>query len=254
MISYEVLGNRKKEPLLMLCGLGMPMSAWGATPKHFAEDFTIIMWDYPGLGKSSKLTHGYTTLDLAHDSAALLDYLGIRQAHIIGYSMGGIVAQQLCVAYKGLAKGIAFLASTPVSDSVSWINPAAQTEMVKAANEEPANLIRVLIKYAFNKPVNRRIYGVLSRLYGATTDSDVLKKMFDAIAGQETWSDLPALRAEKAFALNGTEDHLINSDAGAALASRIPNCTADLIVGGSHSLLQEFRKTTEDKIRAFFLS
>jgi 3-oxoadipate enol-lactonase len=254
MISYKVLGSFKKEPLLMLCGLGMPMSGWGATPKRFAEDFTIIMWDYPGLGKSSKLAHGYTTLDLAHDSAALLDYLGIRHAHVIGYSMGGIVAQQLAIAHKGLVKKIAFLASTPISDSMSWINPAAQAEMVEVANNKPAKLIRVLIKYAFNKPINRRVYGFLSWLYSATTDPDVLKKMFNASTSQETWSQLPTLSAEKAFALNGTEDHIINSDAGAALALRIPNCTADLIVEGSHSLLQEFRKATENKLRTFFVS
>ena len=57
-----------------------------------------------------------------------------------------------------------------------------------------------------------------------------------------------------ALALNGTEDHIINSDAGAALALRVPNCTADLIVEGSHSLLQEFRKATEDKLRTFLIS
>jgi hypothetical protein len=65
---------------------------------------------------------------------------------------------------------------------------------------------------------------------------------------------LPTLSAEKAFALNGTEDHIINPDAGAALALRIPNCTADLIAEGSHALLQEFRRATEDKLHTFFLS
>lgn len=253
-VSYKVLGDFAKEPLLMLCGLGMPMSGWGATPKRFAEDFTIIMWDYPGLGKSSKLTQEYTTLDLAHDSATLLDYLGIRQTHVLGYSLGGIVAQQLAITYRGLVRKIAFLASTPISDSMSWINPAAQAEMVAVAKEKPAKIIQVLCKYAFNKPINRHIYGVLGWLYGATADPDVLQKMFNASTSQETWSRLPTLSAEKAFALNGTEDHIINSDAGAALAQHIPNCTADLIVEGSHALLQEFRKPTEDKLRTFFVT
>lgn len=253
-ISYKVLGNFEKEPLLILCGLGMPMSSWGRTPNRFAKDFTIIMWDYPGLGKSSKLAHRYTTLDLANDSAALLQYLGIRHAHVIGYSLGGIVAQQLAIAHRGLVRKIAFLASTPISDSMSWINPAAQAEMIEAANDKPTKLIRVLIKYAFNKPINRSVYGVLSWLYGATTDPDALKKMFDASASQETWSRLPTLSAEMALALNGTEDHIINSDAGAALALRVPNCIADLIVEGSHSLLQEFRKATEDKLHTFLIS
>jgi pimeloyl-ACP methyl ester carboxylesterase len=117
------------------------MSSWGTTPKRFAEDFTIIMWDYPGLGRSSKLTREYTTLDLANDSVALLDYLGIRQVHVLGYSLGGIVAQQLAIAHQGLVKKIAFLASTPVSDTISWINPNVQAAMVAAANDEPAKLI-----------------------------------------------------------------------------------------------------------------
>ncbi len=236
----------------MLCGLGMAMSAWGTTPKRFAEDFTIIMWDYPGLGRTSKLTREYTTLDLANDSVALLDYLGIRQVHVLGYSLGGIVAQQLAIAHQGLVKKIAFLASTPVSDTMSWINPNIQAAMVAAANDKPAKLIQVISKYAFNKSINRHAIGALSWLYGATTNPDALKKMFNASASQETWSHLPTLSAERAFALNGTEDHIINSDAGAALAQRIPNCTADLIDKGSHALLQEFRKVTEDRLRTFF--
>ncbi|MCJ7633372.1 hypothetical protein MUP77_13420, partial [Candidatus Bathyarchaeota archaeon] len=109
-------------------------------------------------------------------------------------------------------------------------------------------------KYAFNKPINRRVFGVLSWFYGATTDPDVLQKMFTATTSQETWTHLSTLSAEKAFELNGTADRIINSDAGAALAQRIPHCTADLIANGSHSLLQEFRNATEDKLRTFFMS
>jgi hypothetical protein len=67
---------------------------------------------------------------------------------------------------------------------MTWINPAAQAELVQAANEKPAKLIHVLTRYAFNKPINRRVYGVFSWLYGATTDPDVLKKMFNASTGQ----------------------------------------------------------------------
>jgi len=254
IISYNVLGDFTKEPLLMLCGLGMPMSSWGRTSKRFAEDFTVIMWDYPGLGKSSKLTQGYTTLDLANDSVALLDYLGVRQVNVLGYSLGGIVAQQLAIAHQGLVKKIAFLASTPVSRTMSWINPSVQAAMVAAADEKPAKLIQVISEYAFNKSFNRRVIGALSWFYGATTDPDVLKNMFNASASLETWSHLPTLSAERAFALNGTEDHIINSDAGAALAQRVPNCTAGLIVKGSHALLQEHGRETEDKLRTFFIT
>jgi pimeloyl-ACP methyl ester carboxylesterase len=253
-ISYKSLGTSGKPSLLMLCGLGMPMSSWGLTPKRFARDFFVVTWDYPGLGKSSKLEGSFSTLDLAYEAAALLDHLGIQHTHVLGYSMGGIVAQELAIAHRGLVKRVAFLASTPISDSISWINPVAQAAMVKAANDDPSKLIQELIRYAFNKPANRRLYGSLSRLYSATSDPDTLKKMFNASYGRETWSRLHTLSAEKALALNGSEDHIINSDAGAALAQRIPNCTADLIIGGSHSLLQEFREETEDKLYAFFIS
>ncbi|MDQ1281506.1 MAG: hypothetical protein QG670_2771, partial [Thermoproteota archaeon] len=66
---------------------------------------------------------------------------------------------------------------------------------------------------------------MLSWIYSITTDSDVLQKVFNVSTSQETWSHLPTLSAERAFALNGAKDHIINSDAGAALAQRIPHCT-----------------------------
>lgn len=96
-INYETHGEG--EPLLLINGLADDLSSWGYQLEDFSRHFKTIIFDNRGLGGSDKPAGGYTTAEMAADAKGLLDALGIVRAHILGVSMGGMIAQEFALAY-----------------------------------------------------------------------------------------------------------------------------------------------------------
>jgi len=92
-IYYEEYG--KGPPLMMILGLGQDITTWGFQISEFSNHFTLIVFDNRDSGKSSDSPEGYTTETMARDAIGLMDYLGIDRVHLLGTSMGGMIAQQV---------------------------------------------------------------------------------------------------------------------------------------------------------------
>ena len=94
-IYYEEYGTGP--PLVMILGLGQSVATWGLQISELANHFRIIVFDNRDSGKSTRCTETYTTQDMAHDVLGLLDHLGIDRTHLLGTSMGGMIAQQIAL-------------------------------------------------------------------------------------------------------------------------------------------------------------
>ncbi|MEU9380791.1 alpha/beta hydrolase [Streptomyces sp. NPDC048279] len=99
-IDYEVFGPDSGTPLLISTGTGLSWGIWGELAKVFAADgYRVICYDHRGIGASSRGTAEITTRALAADARALLDALGVGRAHVLGWSLGSCVAQELALAH-----------------------------------------------------------------------------------------------------------------------------------------------------------
>ena len=96
-INYEVHGDG--EPLIMINGLADDLSSWAYQIEEFARHFKVIIFDNRGIGGTDKPEGRYTTAEMATDARGLLDHLGIERAHVLGVSMGGMIAQEFALAY-----------------------------------------------------------------------------------------------------------------------------------------------------------
>jgi len=96
-LYYEETGSGP--PLLLIAGLSANMLDWATLLPTLAERFHVVAFDNRGAGRSSAPPGPYTTRLLADDAAALLDHLGIERAHVVGASMGGMMAQELALAH-----------------------------------------------------------------------------------------------------------------------------------------------------------
>ena len=97
-LHYERRGQGP--PLLLIQGMGANGTHWGEPfLAELERDFELVLYDHRGIGRSAPLQGaGLTVAGLAADALALLDALGIAQAHVLGISMGGMVAQELALA------------------------------------------------------------------------------------------------------------------------------------------------------------
>jgi pimeloyl-ACP methyl ester carboxylesterase len=87
-------------PLLLIMGLSGTMLHWGERfPVQLRGDFDVIAYDHRGVGRSSRVEAPFTIAELARDAAGLLAALEVESAHVVGISMGGMVAQELALAH-----------------------------------------------------------------------------------------------------------------------------------------------------------
>ena len=148
-LCYEELGDASDTSLLLIHGIGTQMIAWR---QEFLDELTaqglrVIRFDNRDVGLSTHLegmpdirgllggdtsTARYTLDDMASDAEALLDHLEIESAHVLGVSMGGMIAQQLAVGSPERVRSLTSVMSTTGERAVSQPTPEAQATLLQA--------------------------------------------------------------------------------------------------------------------------
>ena len=144
-IAYETFGDPSNPPLLLVMGLGAQMVAWdeGFCALLVARGHHVIRfdnrdvggstwWDTPGLDVGAAALNAlagdtrevpYLLTDLAADAAGLLDHLGIERAHVVGASMGGMIAQALAIEHPNRVRTLTSIMSTTGEAGVGEPDP-----------------------------------------------------------------------------------------------------------------------------------
>jgi 3-oxoadipate enol-lactonase len=123
---YEEVGSG--EPLVLLCGISADLQVWRFMLSELAKRFRVISVDNRGAGRSSAPDAPYTLQQMADDVLALLEHLQIPSANILGWSMGGLIAQLLAASHPGKVKHLVLLASGVAPDGMlknlitNWVN------------------------------------------------------------------------------------------------------------------------------------
>jgi pimeloyl-ACP methyl ester carboxylesterase len=134
-ICYEIFGEPTAEPMLLIMGLGAQMVLWDDAfcEQLAARGFRVIRFDNRDIGQSGKLTGGkrlgavellklrflkvpvaapYKIIDMARDTTSLMDVLGIKSAHLVGASMGGMIAQEIAISFPQRVRSLTSIMST----------------------------------------------------------------------------------------------------------------------------------------------
>lgn len=110
-LYYEIHGVG--EPLLLIHGLGSSSRDWEMQTDFFTQNYQVITIDVRGHGKSGKPPGPYSVPLFAEDTAKLLQALGVSPAHILGISLGGMIALQLGISHPEVVKSLIIVNSTP---------------------------------------------------------------------------------------------------------------------------------------------
>ena len=121
-LCYDTFGDPGRPPLLLIQGLGAHMLGWHAgLCKQLADaGFHVLRFDNRDVGLSQKFPQGgYTLADMANDTAGLLTALDIPAAHIVGQSLGGMIAQQLALDHPTRVLTLALVYTAPNPDFIA---------------------------------------------------------------------------------------------------------------------------------------
>ena len=109
-IYYEEHGQG--QPLILVLGLGQDIATWGFQITELSKHDRLIVFDNRDSGKSSRCSANYTTESMAQDTLGLMDHLGIKQAHLLGTSMGGMIAQHVALMAPERLKSLILAGTT----------------------------------------------------------------------------------------------------------------------------------------------
>ncbi len=96
-LAFDVEGDGP--PLLLIAGTGADRNLWGHVRPELNRRFRTIAFDNRDAGRSTKVSSSYSAVDLAEDALAVLRTAGVERAHVVGHSMGGVVAQELAIGW-----------------------------------------------------------------------------------------------------------------------------------------------------------
>lgn len=94
------------EPVLLIHGLGLSGGAWWRTVDALAPTMRVVTFDHRGIGQSQSLGYAYTTEAMADDAISILDALDLDRVHVYGFSLGGMVAQQVVLRHPGRVRSL----------------------------------------------------------------------------------------------------------------------------------------------------
>ena len=135
-IDYSVAGDGP--PVLLICGTGQPADLWFAQVADLiAAGHTVITFDNRGCGRSQAPPAPYLVSDMAADTAGLIEHLGLGPCDIIGYSLGGYIAQELAVTRAGLIRRLVLLAGAGPAPAYAVARARAAVDLARALDPPP---------------------------------------------------------------------------------------------------------------------
>ncbi len=255
-IYYRVQG--KGEPLVLIMGLGGECGDWLLQARAFKKYYRVVTFDNRGVGRSDKPGESYTVKTMADDTVGLMDHLGIDKAHILGVSLGGMIAQEVAINYPERVRKL-ILVSTNAGrgekgeHSPELLRAMGLKEGFSDEDIRSVDMGRVMTSlnaHAFNsraiKMVAVPFCSVRAKLFGIRG----LKGQFEAAMTHSTLDRLHMIKAST-LVMAGTGDRIVPSRSADALASRIPDVRLVKIEGGSHTLVAEKRSRFNREVLNF---
>jgi len=264
MASVEVSGRelhyvRRGEgpPLLLIQGMSGTHLAWGRPfCTELEASFDCIAYDNRGIGLSGPAEEPFTIADLASDAFGLLDALGIEQAHVLGISMGGMVAQELALADHERLLTLT-LGATYCGGADGRLMEPEDLQRLAAAASSGDRERAFRVSWEIN--LSPRFRGEESRYAEFREMADalpsplpVIVRQVEAIAGHDTSARLASIPTPT-LVIHGTEDRVLNGSNGRAIAA-LMSARLELLEGVGHMFWWERPERSAALVRDHALS
>lgn len=234
-IAYETTGQG--EPLLLIMGLGGDSSHWSLQVPILSQYYQVITFDNRGAGRSDAPADNYSTKIMAQDAALLLEHLDIPAAHVLGFSLGGYIAQHLALQYPHKVKSL-ILSHTVARSPERTLYLMATLARMYAEDVSRELRIRATIPWMFSAnflaneaQLNNLTQLALNPLYPQTKQGYI--GQVKAIREHSTQADIHRLTMP-ILLLTSREDLLIPHAFVHALHQQIPHAQFQALEHGGH--------------------
>lgn len=258
LIAYRDLGPaqpRKSHPtpLLMITGYGGLMEMWPpGLIEALANARRLVLFDNRGMGHTSSSSRQYSIELFAEDAKALLDALDIEQAHVLGWSMGAFIAQELALKHKTRVDRLILLAGSCGGDEAVW--PSEETwqtltDLSGTLEERIQRMLSNLFPQAWLQE-NPDPSAYFPRITAPIKDENLLRQSLTLKSWPGACARLEKLAANTLI-MTGSEDRVIPHENADMLAERIPRATVVRIPEGGHGFFFQVPDFTASVVNRF---
>jgi pimeloyl-ACP methyl ester carboxylesterase len=277
-IEYTTTGDPDHPPLLLIMGLGAQLTAWDEkfVAALVRRGFYVIRYDNRDVGRSTwfdeagapdlaavvdgaALEPAYLVSDMADDAAGLLDALGIPSAHVLGASMGGMIAQSFAIQHPERVRTLVSIMSNTGDPSVGQPHPEVLGDMLADRPTDRAAVIDQSVKMSsvIGSPGfpqdEERIRANAAAAYDRAFHPDGVARQGVAIfASPDRTPGLANVRVP-ALVIHGESDPLVDLSGGRATADAIPGASLWTVPGMGHDLPPELFEEIADRVAALAL-
>jgi 3-oxoadipate enol-lactonase len=246
-IAYEVQGEGA--PVLLCQGLGYARWGWEPVAERLARDFLVVAFDNRGIGESEVTPGPYTVAQLAADAVAVLDATGLRRAHVVGASLGGMVAQQIAIAYPERVEKLVLMCTTAGGADAYPMPERTVRLFAEAPSLPPQQALRRFVENSLS--VRGELVDVLyERRLANPLDMGGWQAQAAAGVAWDADGRLAGIAAPT-LVLHGTGDNVIDYRNSELLGESIPGARVRLFPGAGHLFWWEHPDEVVAAIREF---
>jgi 3-oxoadipate enol-lactonase len=240
-IAYDVHGSGP--PLILIMGFRLSSSAWPTDfVERLAERFTVVTFDNRGTGSSDKPTSGYALSNMAADVVGLMDHLGLDRPSVLGYSMGGAIAQELVTGYPDRVGSLVLFSTFCGGARTAYADLSVVRTMRNLEGLAPAEAARkswaVTYEPGYLAANRDKVERQMQREIATPTPLHAADLQFQALVDFDASRALPGVRA-RTLVVTGDRDRLILPRNSELIAELIPGARLILLRGRGHRAIWE---------------
>ncbi|HZH61823.1 MAG TPA: alpha/beta fold hydrolase [Metabacillus sp.] len=250
IIHYEEQG--KGEPLILIHGVGLDHTMWEKQVKRLSGTFRVICYDMIGHGGSEHPPGPYSLAQFVDQLLALMNYLQIKKCHLVGFSMGGMVAQSFALKHQEKLKSLTIMSA--VANRTDEQTKAILSRVEEVKQYGPLGTIEPAIKRWFTpeflKTEKEIVAKIKNRLQTNNPKSYLDSYTLFATADQELWPILHRIDVPTLI-ITGQHDVGSNSLMAKQMHEQIKNSELVIVDNMKHMLPVEDAETVNDVIQKF---
>ena len=239
------------EPVLMIMGLAASSRLWYRLVPWISRRNRVLLFDNRGTGDSAPVRSRLSMAGMAEDAIRVLDAASADSAHVVGASMGGMIAQHLALDHRDRVRSLVLACTTPGGRSglPPWRMLAATALRPFLGSRRTFPLVAPVLYAAKTRAEEpNRIREDLNRRIEDNTSPVTVYAQMGAIAGHDTRNRLGELAGLPTLVVHGLEDSLIPPDRGRDLARLVPAARLELIPSAGHLLATDSEEDTASAI------
>ena len=264
-IAYTERG--KGEAVVLIMGLGAVKESWFMNTPTLSKYYRVVTFNSRGVGKTDRSGEAYTMSRMAEDTVSLLDALNIERAHVVGVSLGSMIAQEVAINFPQRVGKLILAATTPgMSDAANkemWDKKIVEMRRITGMGEDfdkriadnpgSLNVVKIMVgitAHAFNRIIFRIPMVLGASYYFKKVGPGGVLDQLRAVSKHNTIDRLDQIKAPT-LVIAGTDDKIVPIEFSRIVAQHIPGAKFLMFEGGSHSFFMERSKRFNREVIEF---